>query len=275
MLDQSRYKQAQSKKFLLRTVNMNKHDRSEIYEVYINYWERQGFDDFEVFDVEDNYVEIYGFKRQRAQVYRARIKLIETFANGVPDEKNRRLFRNGFIPERYQSEFSKSLSVGTDGISKEPLSFAEITSYSTWFAMHPEKMAGYEKEASSIQFPVKLIGNRKDIEAMIAKVFPDEKKDSEAEALAMAIALEIELELLNTEGLNGLQEYITTYKRKDKNGKTYYYQIIEKGIKGDADYSVIWEGRASQSDWNWNKSIAEEQTDRCIINEKEIICIKN
>ena len=197
MLDQSKYKQAQSKKFLLRTVNMKKHERSEIYEVFINYWERKGFDDFEVFDVDNNYVEIYGFKRQKPQVYRARIKLIETFAKSVPDDKNKRLFRNGFIPERHRSEFNKSLSVGTNGISKEPLNFAEITSYSTWFAMHPEKMAGYEKEASSLQFPVKLMGNRKDIEAMIAKVFPKDKNNSEAEALAMAIALEIELELIN------------------------------------------------------------------------------
>jgi len=197
MFDQSKYKQAQSKKFLLRTVNMKNHDRNEIYEVFINYWERKGFDDFEVFDVGNNYVEIYGFKRQKAQVYRARINLVETFAKAVPDDKNKRLFRNGFIPDAHKSEFNKSLSVGTNGISKEPLNFAEITSYSTWFAMHPEKMAGYEKEASSIQFPVKLIGNRKDIEAMIAEVFPNDNKNSEAEALAMAIALEIEFELMD------------------------------------------------------------------------------
>ena len=129
--------------------------------------------------------------------WRARLNLIQQTLPML-DDKERRLYSNGFIPTKHIKSFDKQTQNLSKEQSNEPLSFAELTSYSTWFAMHPEKIAGQETEASSIQFPIKLKGNKKDIEKMFASVFGDKVSDeSEAEAEALAIALMLELELMD------------------------------------------------------------------------------
>jgi hypothetical protein len=71
----------------------------------------------------------------------------------------------------------------------------ELSRFSTWFSMHPEKISGTEHIAISQMFPLKVKGTKQDVQKMFAKVLKKGNKESEAEALA--IALQIELELMN------------------------------------------------------------------------------
>ena len=131
--------------------------------------------------------------------YRARIEALRTSNGNIEVDENRKYFRNGFVPESEKERFENKIKSFEQNHNNTPLTFAEITSYSTWFAMHPEKMAGKEEATSSRTFPVKLKGKKNDIEQMFDKIFSKKqiKTSKEQEAQAMAIALELELELMN------------------------------------------------------------------------------
>jgi len=140
----------------------------------------------------NNSIELSGIM-QTPRYYRARIEALQTANSDIKVDENRKYFRNGFVPEDEREEFEKKIRFFEPNHNNEALTFAEITSYSTWFVMHPEKMAGKEVATSSRSFPVKLKGKKIDIEQMFAKVFP---KDNEKEAEALAFALQLELELM-------------------------------------------------------------------------------
>ncbi len=142
--------------------------------------------------------------------YRARIEYILNEMSFAIDDKEKRLLANGFIKDI--KHFEKNIKSYEKDVTNKPLSFAEITSFSTWFAMHPEKMAGVESESTSKSFPVKLKGNRTDIDKMINKALQSNTSESETEALALA--LQIELELMELNGLNGVQTKVIKLKNE-------------------------------------------------------------
>ena len=154
--------------------------------------------------------------------YRARIKAFTESNGSASIDENNKFFRNGFVPKNAQSLIDKRIKHFISDVNNNPLSFAEITSYSTWFAMHPEKMAGVESESTSRAFPVKLKGNKKDIENMFASVFSAKVSD-ESEVEALALALQIELELMELDGLSGVQT-------KEIKLKNVYNDISKKEI---------------------------------------------
>lgn len=80
----------------------------------------------------------------------------------------------GFVPEKYRKEFdefAKTLEVSPLGGS----TFVEKTSHSTWFVMHPEKVAGKEVGTTSYIFPVTLKGTKADVIKMIDKTLKGAK----------------------------------------------------------------------------------------------------
>lgn len=86
----------------------------------------------------------------------------------VSDEKNnnRVLLRNGFIPGELSEKFEKKLAGQFQFYqtqNNDPLSFAEKCSFNTWFAMHPEKIAGIEFVTTSREFPITVRGTKDDI----------------------------------------------------------------------------------------------------------------
>ena len=102
--------------------------------------------------------------------YRARIITIEQLISDIPvsDEKNnnRVLLRNGFIPGELSEKFEKKLAGQFQFYqmqNNDPLSFTEKCSFNTWFAMHPEKIAGIEFVTTSREFPVMVRGTKDDI----------------------------------------------------------------------------------------------------------------
>ncbi len=102
--------------------------------------------------------------------YRARINAIKKLIEELPtnrDEKNpdRTLIRNGFIPETQQKRFDEILDYEykLSFALNEPLTFTEITSFNTWFVLHPEKICGKEVVTTSREFPITIKGTKEDI----------------------------------------------------------------------------------------------------------------
>ena len=127
--------------------------------------------------------------------YRARIELIETIIGAAKLSDNEyALLRNGYLNE---DKLKKDIERLAKKQSNKPLGFMELTRFSTWFAMHPKKIAGIEVEGNSRMFPIKVKGNRSDVEKMFAKELKKSSSSNESEAEALAIALQIELELMN------------------------------------------------------------------------------
>lgn len=114
--------------------------------------------------------------------YRARL---DTFRHFIKDElpghpefdtgkKNSplELLKQGFIHPSLKKRFESridSFSKLKITLSNAALTFTELCSFNTWFAIHPEKVAGTELVTTSINFPVTIKGTREDIEKIISK----------------------------------------------------------------------------------------------------------
>lgn len=137
-----------------------------------------------------------------AAYYRARNNVIGKYISKETDDKRKRWLQYGFIPDEYEDEFEKEceetqkLYKSKDG--EMPLTFTDMTTYSTWFAMHPEKVAGRIEGGSSLFFPVVVKGSRNDVENLINSVTKEDSSDDDMMELELeAEALELELKLSN------------------------------------------------------------------------------
>lgn len=100
--------------------------------------------------------------------YRARIDLINQLITNTTNDGSVNnyyvLLRNGVIhPQLSPNQTEQQLiqqTLKTGNYSNQPLSFEELTTYNTWFAMHPEKVAGIEKVTTSFQFPITIKGSK-------------------------------------------------------------------------------------------------------------------
>ncbi|MBU0489982.1 MAG: hypothetical protein KKA07_06625 [Bacteroidetes bacterium] len=100
--------------------------------------------------------------------YRARIAAIEENIQTIAadrDEKNndRVVFRYGVFPTGYDEATIVAEKLTEKSFSDEPLTFEEQTRFNTWFAMHPEKVAGLEQITTSREFPIGIKGSKEDI----------------------------------------------------------------------------------------------------------------
>ena len=99
--------------------------------------------------------------------FRVRINTIRQLMVEIPgnDEKNNNhvLLRNGFIPLELSEKFETTLQLQSQTQQSVPLSFTEKCSFNTWFAMHPEKIAGIEVVTTSREFPIMIKGTKEDI----------------------------------------------------------------------------------------------------------------
>lgn len=97
--------------------------------------------------------------------YRARISAI---LHVLSDNRGRKektspeeLLKYGYVHEDIQHEINDYIEQSDE--SNSPLSFTEKTSFNTWFAMHPEKIAGQELLTTSREFPITIKGTKEDI----------------------------------------------------------------------------------------------------------------
>jgi len=150
---------------------------------------------------------------QDATYYKARMDAIIELIKAIPvsDEKNNDgvLLRNGLIPEKMQSEFDKALTEHRQAWlqvkNKQPLSFTELCSFNTWFAMHPEKVAGVEYVTTSREFPIMVKGTKEDIIETVSGGLNDSKDKRVRIVKAQATA---KLKLLALVELSGTDKQI-------------------------------------------------------------------
>lgn len=112
--------------------------------------------------------------------YIARYQTFGSLISKLPIEREkispRNLLMIGFIDdslkEMFDDEFARILPTIPPS---QKLTFAEQTSYNNYFAQNPEKVAGFEKKTTSIQFPVKTVGDK---ELIIKTIRNGMKKDN-------------------------------------------------------------------------------------------------
>jgi len=106
---------------------------------------------------------------QKPSYYRARISAFRYFISQGGESKERNspneLLKYGVIHPDIADEFEKYLTrlVAEYTFSDLPLTFTELCSFNTWFAMHPEKIAGKELLTTSREFPITIKGTKEDI----------------------------------------------------------------------------------------------------------------
>jgi hypothetical protein len=127
--------------------------------------------------------------------YRARIAVIrECISQSDPTSTTLVLLRNGVIQDKELEKCLIHQKLKQQSFPDTPLSLLELCSFNTWFMMHPGKVCGEEIITTSIQFPITLKGDRKNIETVIGKTLADHSAIPTPHNLEMeALALEIEL----------------------------------------------------------------------------------
>ena len=115
---------------------------------------------------------------------RARLDLIREKLTSSTDIQAA-LLRNGvFYNQKAIDQKAKSKQY-----PQTPLSFTELCTFNTWFALHPEKVCGIEKTTSSKEFPVTIQGDKSQIISAI------QKQQSYSLIEIEALALEYELQI--------------------------------------------------------------------------------
>jgi len=106
---------------------------------------------------------------QKPSYYRARISAFRYFISQGGESKERNspneLLKSGVIHPDIADEFEKYLTklFAEYTFSELPLTFTELCSFNTWFAMHPEKIAGKEIITTSREFPIGIKGTKEDV----------------------------------------------------------------------------------------------------------------
>ncbi len=108
--------------------------------------------------------EALGASSPSPKYLRARIAAIHRILRNLEkDAPERALLRNGVFPKNIDSEKMIQIELAQSSFSHAPLSFVELTSLNTWFALHPGKIAGREQITSSREFPITIKGTKDDI----------------------------------------------------------------------------------------------------------------
>ncbi len=113
--------------------------------------------------------------KQDPKYYRARLAVIEDLLSSSDirkDDRDRKILLNGVFPERFKEKQLITQKLKVQTFSNAKLSFEELTRFNTWFAMHPEKVAGVEKITSSREFPITIKGTKDDILKTVNPIHP-------------------------------------------------------------------------------------------------------
>jgi superfamily II DNA or RNA helicase/superfamily II DNA/RNA helicase len=99
---------------------------------------------------------------------RARTRAIEeTIAAGRGKDMETVLLRNGFVRPGSPADIRTGELAHDTHIPDSPLTFVELARYSTYFALHPEHMAGREHARHSRTFPVGVKAGRAEVKTML------------------------------------------------------------------------------------------------------------
>ncbi len=173
--------------------------------------------------------------------YRARMQVIENLLD-IAHQKKRECFgdelklvelelrqlRKGFIPLNYDQPKLIQQELAKGGYSDAPLTFTELTRYSTYFAMHPEKIAGEQLPSTSAAFPITVKGSK---EQIIQTIKNQTLTMNELELEVLALELELlntDLSGTNSEGLLGLGSLGELVKNEITNNLEVVESVLER-----------------------------------------------
>lgn len=94
------------------------------------------------------------YLRARIDMYRDMLTKIES------KEFNAALLRNGVMADGYKEEDIVLAYLKQKDYSNEPLSFTELCTFNTWFALYPEKVCGEQVITTSREFPITIKGDK-------------------------------------------------------------------------------------------------------------------
>jgi hypothetical protein len=124
----------------------------------------------------------------------------------VSQDKNspRSLLGYGYIDESLNDQWTQWLTAKEDSYSDEPLSFEEMTSYASWFAMHPEKQSGKLEVTTSFHFPLKVSATKEDVIKMLDESINNKKPSKSTLKMKLkAKAIRTRLALQKQSSMNG------------------------------------------------------------------------
>lgn len=135
--------------------------------------------------------------------YRARLEALYGLIEETKDKTAQRttkltpreLLKLGHIPTEYLSVVNGRIKEQKD-VSNEALSFVEITTLNTWFAMHPDKVLGQEVVTTSLNFPLQIRGKREDVEQRLTEAISRIKQSNSNDKQKRAKMLKLKAKAL-------------------------------------------------------------------------------
>ncbi len=114
---------------------------------------------------------------------RGRMRAFEHMYEQAEDDQARGWLRNS--AEVYKAEERDELAkMYAKSENNSPLSFVEQCSFSTFFALHPEKVSAEEQLSTSIHFPVKMKGTVRQVMDTIKNSLKSPAQSGKAKASA-------------------------------------------------------------------------------------------
>lgn len=135
--------------------------------------------------------------------YRARLEALYGLIEETKDKTAQRttkltpreLLKLGHILKEYLSVVNGRIKEQKD-VSNEALSFVEITTLNTWFAMHPDKVLGQEVVTTSLNFPLQIKGKREEVEQRLTEAIARIKQPNDKQKRAKLLKLKAKALLL-------------------------------------------------------------------------------
>lgn len=106
------------------------------------------------------------------------------------DDREKKLLSWGHVPNSLKERYNELMKLYktknlTDRINYDNTKL-NLLLLDTWFAKHPEKVAGKATETTSLHFPVQIKGTREDVEQMFS--FLDKPKAATSKKVKLANA---------------------------------------------------------------------------------------
>lgn len=81
------------------------------------------------------------------------------------NEVDRAIVGKGYLPDSVRNDYKEYLTA--DNYDKSPLTQLELMTYSSWFLLHPEKVAGEVEYNTSFQMPIIIKGGKEEINSVL------------------------------------------------------------------------------------------------------------
>lgn len=190
---------------------------------------------------------------------RAAIKTAEEDTEELPQgaERKLRLLQWGYTQGVFDIDKYIDNALQNETINNDPLSFEEITSFDTWFVMHPEKIAGVEQVSTSRDFPVKVKGDESTVRSAI-EAGVNNIKDSNMENLRNR-AERLRKKIFGKQaGLAGLGELQSDIRSEINQSPAVIRRLVERSKK-EPEHSSTDKQSFNEIVEKYNEGIAFEE----------------